>query len=118
MDGKMILPLLVLLIGTQAWAQPQDDFATAMLAADRKAPLVSVQKVTAILTTQGGHVASVSQTGSVVQARFPAGEWVYAILEQADPGAPLQVIVLLCHTTSQGATALCQTIAQRYNVEK
>jgi hypothetical protein len=115
MDRKMILPLLVLLIGTQAWAQPKDDFATAMLAADRKAPLVSVQKVTAILTTQGGHVASVSQTGSVVQARFPAGEWVYAILEQADPGAPLQVIVLFCHTTSQGATALGQTIAQRYN---
>ena len=48
MAGKMILTLLVLLIGTQAWAQPQDDFATAMLAADRKAPLVSVQKVTAI----------------------------------------------------------------------
>ena len=118
MDGKMILTLLVLLIGTHAWAQPTDDFATAMLAADRKAPLVSVQKVTAILTTQGGHVASVSQTGSVVQARFPAGEWVYAILEHADPGAPLQVIVLFCHTTRQGATALCHTIAQRYNAAK
>jgi hypothetical protein len=89
-----------------------------MLAADRNAPLASVEKIAAILTTQGGHVASVSKTGSVVQARFPAGEWVYAILEHADPGAPLQVIVLFCHTASQGATAMCHTIAQRYNAEK
>ena len=118
MYGKTILPLLMLLIGTHVWAQPKDDFATAMLAADRHTPLTSVQKVEAILTTQGGHVASVSSTGSIVQARFPAGEWVYAVLEHADPGAPLQAIVLFCHTTSQGATAMCQTIAQRYNADK
>jgi len=118
MDGKRFLALLTLLIGTHACAQPKDDFATAMLAADRHAPLASVQKVEAILTTQGGHVASVSSTGSIVQARFPAGEWVYAVLEHADSGAPLQAIVLFCHTISQGATALCQSIAQRYNADK
>ena len=118
MDGKTVLILLILLIGTHACAQPKDDFATAMLAADPKAPLASVEKVKALLTTQGGHVASVSKTGSVVQARFPAGEWVYAILEHADPGAPLQVIVLFCHTAREKATALCEGITQRYNADK
>jgi len=118
MYGTTILPLLILLISTRAWAQTKDDFATAMLAADPKAPLASVEKVKALLTTQGGHVASVSSTGSIVQARFPAGEWVYAVLEHADPGAPLQVIVLFCHTRSQGATAMCQHIVQRYNADK
>jgi len=118
MDSKTILTLLVLLIGTRVWAQPTDTFATALLAADPKAPLASVQQLTAILTAKGGHVEAVSKTGSVVQASFPGADWAYAVLEHADPGAPLQVIFLFCHTARERATALCEDIKQRYNAEK
>jgi len=118
MDGKTVFTLLMLLLGTRAWAQPVETFATAMLVADPKAPLASVQKLTAILTAKGGHVDAVSSTGSFIQARFPGADWAYAVLEHADPGAPLQVIFLVCHTARERATALCEDIKQRYNAGK
>ena len=117
MNGTTVV-ILLLLIGTRAWAQPTDEVATTMLAAAPKAPLASVQTRAAILTAKGGHVDAVRKTGSVLQASFPGADWAYAVLEHADPGAPLQVTVLFCHTARAGASALCEDITQRYNAGK
>ena len=93
-----------------------------MLAAPLRCAVVRVLTGTArtslatlqtILTAEGGQIRSLP--GSFIQAAFPFGTTVYAVLAHVEPGESPQRIYLFCLAPRGGADAICRIIQQRYN---
>jgi hypothetical protein len=105
------LAVLFVLLASQAGAQ-SGDVSFSLVVPLRGTPAASVARVGAIVESLGGHLDT-AQGGPIMMAAWPDGRRLQ-VVQTFD----MTSLDLTCSNAQDGARAMCNDIAQRYQTER